>query len=65
MFKKAIKGIVFMGLNNKKCKKPAYWCPIHEVYLSKEDAEKRCLRKMSYDMMEYRVCNRLEKIERK
>ena len=41
---KADARIPYMGLNNKICSKPAYWCKLHEVWLSEEDVKKRnCL----------------------
>lgn len=51
-----------MGLNNKICKNPQYWCRLHQVWLSEEDVEQKgCKRKMTYDMRDVRVCNCLEK----
>ena len=56
-YKKADSRNPRMGLNNKLCKAPKYWCPIHEVWLSEEDVKRKgCRRKMSSDMMETRVC---------
>lgn len=28
----------FMGLGNKTCQKPEYWCRLHRIWLSEEDA---------------------------
>lgn len=51
----------WMGLNGVVCKKPAYWCRLHEVWLSEEDVErKRCRAKPTYDMIATRRCNCLE-----
>ena len=30
----------FMGLDNKICKNPAYWCRLHQVCLSDDDVKK-------------------------
>ena len=50
-----------MGINNKPCKDPKYWCRIHEFWLSEDDVQKKgCRAKMSADMMERRLCTSLE-----
>ena len=55
-----------MGLNNKDCENPKYWCRIHEVWLSEEDVEEKgCRRKMTADMLGTRICGSLEKREYK
>ena len=55
-----------MGLFNKTCKNPVYWCRSHEVYLSPEDVEKKkCLHKSTFDMIGQRICGNLEKVEGK
>lgn len=52
----------WMGLDGEVCRKPAYWCRLHEVWLSEEDvARKKCRAKMTYDMIGERRCNCLEK----
>lgn len=52
----------WMGLNGVVCENPAYWCRLHEVWLSEEDVEKKkCLSRMTYDMLGYRKCNNIEK----
>lgn len=41
----------WMGLNGQICIAPAYWCRLHEVWLSEADvAKKKCLARLSYDM---------------
>lgn len=51
----------WMGLNGVVCEEPAYWCRLHEVWLSEEDvAKKKCLARMTYDMLGYRRCNNLD-----
>lgn len=51
-----------MGLNGVVCEHPAYWCRLHEVWLSEEDVErKRCRAKPTYDMIATRRCNCLER----
>ena len=51
-----------MGLNNTNCTNPQYWCPVHEIWLSEEDVEKKgCRRKMTADMLGIRVCPSLTK----
>lgn len=53
-----------MGLNNKICVDPQYWCRLHQVWLSEKDVEQKgCKRKITYNMMDVRVCNCLEKKE--
>jgi len=50
-----------MGLDNKPCLDPVYWCPIHQVWLSKEDAQRKgCFNKMSFDMIGPYVCPSLQ-----
>lgn len=53
-----------MGLNGVICKEPVYWCRLHEVWLSEEDvANKKCLAKLTYDMIAHFKCQCLEKRE--
>ena len=53
-----------MGLNNKICKDPKYWCRLHKVWLSEEDVErKHCKNKLDAYMIEHRRCYNLEKKE--
>lgn len=41
----------WMGLNGIVCTSPAYWCRLHEVWLSKDDvARKRCMARLTIDM---------------
>ena len=52
----------FMGLDNKVCKDPAYWCRTHGVWLSEKDVErKRCKCKPTFDMVGTRRCKNLER----
>lgn len=49
-----------MGLNNKTCRNPKYWCRLHQVWLSEEDAKKKhCMNKQTYDMISTYVCTSL------
>lgn len=58
----ADKGHPFMGLDNKTCKNPAYWCRLHKVWLSEEDVKrKRCKDKPTFDMIGTHRCWNLEK----
>lgn len=53
-----------MGLNNKICVNPMYWCRRHEVFLSELDAERRhCRNKLTYDMRGYERCSCLQNLE--
>lgn len=62
IYKKADQRNPYMGLNNKICKIPAYWCRMHEVWLSEEDVKRKsCKAKLSYDMLDRKICNCLEK----
>lgn len=55
----------WMGLNGLACSNPAYWCRMHEVWLSEEDvAKKRCYARLTADMFGYRRCNCLERREK-
>ena len=55
----------WMGLNGVVCKNPAYWCRMHEVWLSEEDvARKKCLARLTYDMIATRKCNCIERKHR-
>lgn len=52
----------FMGLNNKICKNPTYWCRLHQVWLSEEDVgRKRCKNKPAFDMIGVHKCGNLER----
>lgn len=51
-----------MGLNGVICENPAYWCRMHEVWLSETDvARKKCKARLTYDMLSTRRCNCLER----
>lgn len=51
-----------MGLNNKVCTSPKYWCRLHEVWLSEEDVKrKKCREKLTFDMLSTYKCRCLEK----
>lgn len=63
LYKKAIKGKVYMGLNNKVCKHPKYWCRLHKIYLSEPDViKKHCKNKYTFDMISQHRCGELEEI---
>lgn len=50
----------FMGLDNKVCEDPKYFCKSHCVYLSDVDVQKhRCLCKPTFDMISTNVCKSL------
>lgn len=50
-----------MGIENKPCKNPKYWCRLHEVWLSEEDViKKQCKCRPTTDMIAVRKCNNLE-----
>lgn len=52
----------FMGLNNKICKNPTYWCRLHQVWLSEEDVKrKQCKNKQTFDMIGVHRCGNLER----
>ena len=56
----------YMGLDNKICTNPVYWCRLHQVWLSEEDvARKRCNNKLTFDMLDTYKCGNLEKKETK
>lgn len=41
-----------MGLNNRICKNPKYWCRLHQVWLSEKDViHKQCKNKPTFDMI--------------
>ena len=49
-----------MGLNNKPCDNPKYWCRLHQVWLSEEDVKiKKCKCKPDMYMIETRQCTNL------
>jgi hypothetical protein len=55
-----------MGLDNKICTNPKYWCRKHEVWLSEEDVEKKgCKRRQTIDMMSVYTCHCLQEKEYK
>lgn len=63
MYKKAIKGKLFMGLNNKICQNSKYWCRLHEIYLSEQDViKKHCKNKFTMDMISQYRCGNLEEL---
>lgn len=52
----------FMGLDNKICKNPAYWCRLHQVWLLEEDVKrKQCKNKSTFDMLGVYRCRCLER----
>lgn len=51
-----------MGLDNKPCTNPTYWCRLHRVWLSEKDVErKKCKKKQTFDMIGNYRCRCLEK----
>lgn len=53
-----------MGLHNKICNNPKYWCRKHQVYLSEKDVDKRkCKNKITYDMISTIRCTNLEDLD--
>ena len=51
-----------MGLNNKTCKCPKYWCRLHQVWLSESDVKrKKCKERPTMDMIGTRLCTNLVK----
>lgn len=54
----------YMGLDNKICRNPVYWCRLHQVWMSEDDVErKRCKCKMTFDMIGTYRCSCLERKE--
>lgn len=52
----------YMGLDNKICKNPTYWCRLHQVWLSEEDVKrKKCKNKPTFDMIGVHRCGCLER----
>ena len=46
-----------MGLDDKICEDPKYFCMCHKVYLSDADVERKsCMHKMTPDMMGFVKC---------
>lgn len=55
----------WMGLNGVVCEEPAYWCRLHEVWLSSQDIiNKHCMSKMTPNMLSTYKCNCLERKEK-
>lgn len=53
-----------MGLDNKLCINPEYWCRLHQVWLSSDDVKrKRCKNKTTFDARSTYKCGCLEKKE--
>lgn len=53
-----------MGLDNKMCTDPAYWCRRHRCWLSKDDAErKHCKEKPTVDLISTYRCPSLVPVE--
>lgn len=54
----------YMGLNNKVCENPKYWCRLHQIWLSENDVKsKNCRSKLTFDMMSTYQCGNLERKE--
>lgn len=61
-FKKADLRNPRMGLDNKICIHPTYWCRLHEVWLSEDDVKKKnCRNKPTFDLISTMRCTNLEK----
>ena len=61
IWKKADFNNPYMGLWNKTCKAPKYWCRLYQVWLSEEDViNKKCFHKPTYDMMSEKKCGCIE-----
>lgn len=53
-----------MGLGNKLCINPKYWCRSHQIWLSENDVKKKeCFHKPTIDMISYEKCRCLEKAD--
>ncbi|MEY8518606.1 hypothetical protein AALC25_17245 [Lachnospiraceae bacterium 29-84] len=51
----------FMGLDNKTCKNPRYWCRLHRIWLLEEDTgRKKCRCRWDFDMIGMHRCGNLE-----
>ena len=49
-----------MGLNNKPCNDPKYWCRLHQVWLSESDVKrKHCKERPTMDMIGTILCTNL------
>lgn len=58
----ASKKYPLMGLDNKVCNNPKYWCRLHQVWLSEDDVKrKKCRNKHTFDMISTYRCNCLER----
>lgn len=54
----------YIGLDNKICEDPRYYCSIHLVYLTDEDVKrKKCKCKPTFDMIGTTTCRSLIPIE--
>lgn len=52
----------FMGLDNQICRKPEYWCRLHQVWLSERDLQrKKCREKQDFDMLGTHRCGCFER----
>lgn len=61
-YKKANSKNPRMGLDNKLCIDPVYWCRLHEVWLSEKDVKrKNCMNKPTYDLISTYRCGNLER----
>ena len=61
-YKRADSKNPYMGLDNTVCSTPAYWCRLHQIWLSGGDVEKKkCKCRMSFDMMDTYRCGNLKK----
>lgn len=54
----------YIGLNNKPCADPKYYCRSHQVFLSDDDiVTKKCMCKPTFDMLSTHPCKWLMTIE--
>lgn len=59
-YKKADARNPHMGLHNRVCRNPAYWCRLHRVWLSEKDARKKqCKHRPTIDMLGFSRCSNL------
>lgn len=50
-----------MGLYGIPCESPKYWCALHQVWLSEEDAKKKhCRQRPTMDMISTYQCGNLK-----
>lgn len=51
----------YIGLSGEECLTPAFWCRLHQVWLSDKDViKKKCLEKPTFDMIGTYTCHCIE-----